>query len=125
MSDYIANLISFLALLLSCVSFWLSLKAEKAADAQIKHSHLFEIETKLDFIISNCQDYNEFLGYKVKNFQEDLILFCKEYGVDSTHALCIFANIYFSISNDGEDIEFSLSKISKHASDLLQFLKNA
>lgn len=125
MTDLIDNVISFLALALSGVSFYRSQKAENAGKMQIKHSHLFEIETKLDFIISNFQEYNEFLGYKVKNFQDDLKLFCKKYGVNDIHALGIFSKIYLSISNDGEDVEFSLKEISDHASELLQFLKNS
>lgn len=123
-ADNIANIISGLAFLLSLYGVYHSHSLEKAGAIQEKQNKLFEIETKLDFIISNYQAYNQFVGYKVKNFQEDLLIFCKKYKVNSDHVLRLFAKIYLPISNDGEDIECSFDEISDNASLLLKFLKN-
>lgn len=124
-ADNIANIISGLAFLLSCYGVCHSRSLETKSEAQEKQNKLFEIETKLDYILSNCQEYNKFVAYKVKNLQDDLLIFCKKYKVDSEQMFRLFAKIYLPISNDGEDIEYSFDEISNNSSRLLKFLKNA
>lgn len=128
-AEIVANIISGFALLLSIYGIYHSRSVEKKQisnnETQAKKNQLFELENKLDFIISNCQSYDYFLGYKVKNFQDDLILFCKQNNVDTNIALRFFAKIYLPISNDGEDMEISMVDISSNATSLLRFLKGS
>lgn len=120
MNDTISNVISFLALVFSIISYHVSRRTETNLT---KSTMLSSLEQKLDFIIANYKEEHLIL-YKTSAYQDDLKQYCQQYKINLEYALKLYAKIYIPITNDGEDVPFSINEIQLSAADLLKYLKN-
>ena len=123
--EFIANIIAFIALIVSGVSIYQSRATEKATNQREqqrdRNSKIFELEQKLDFILANRSEY--IIRYKIVTFEKDLRVYCNLYGLNAEIVFRAFTKIYVPLTNDGKDVSLDLKELFDSASEFINLLK--